>query len=126
MVERANTPNELLKQARLRKGWTQERLADELYALSREQPRVGARGDINAQMISRWGNGKYPPSLFYQEKLCLLFGKSAEELGFVEQPISSVKQQPGIFEKKQDHEGTILLEKWVIDSLEDGTRLRWQ
>lgn len=144
MAESAHTSNERLRQARLRKGWTQERLADELYKLCCEQPRVGARGDINAQMISRWENGKHPPSLFYQEKLCLLFDKSAEELGFVASLPSSVTQmphqlpevvqEPGITKKKQGlketeryfDRRTIRLEKWVIDGLEDGTLLRWQ
>jgi tetratricopeptide (TPR) repeat protein len=35
-------------------------------------------------MVSRWELGKYPPSPFYQEKLCLLFGKTAQELGFLD------------------------------------------
>ena len=36
-------------------------------------------------MISKWETGKYPPSLYYQEKLSLLYGKSVQELGFIEE-----------------------------------------
>jgi transcriptional regulator with XRE-family HTH domain len=65
---------------------------DELHQLSRS--RSGRRGDINAQMISRWELGKHPPSLFWQGMLCKLYEKMAEELGFVDelntsQPASS-------------------------------------
>src|SRR2546429_4764468 len=73
--------NEHLRQQRLLRGWTQERVADELYKLSRS--RSGTRGDINAQMVSRWELGKHPPSLFWQGMLCKLYEKTAEELGFV-------------------------------------------
>src|SRR5947209_3802411 len=37
----------------------------------------------NDVTVSRWENGTNFPSLYYQQKLCELFGKSAEELGFV-------------------------------------------
>lgn len=87
MVSRTSKPNNFLRQQRMRRGWTLDRLADELYKICRNEPRVGARGDINAQMISRWETGKHPPSLYYQEKLCILFGKSADELGFIEMQI---------------------------------------
>jgi tetratricopeptide (TPR) repeat protein len=36
-------------------------------------------------MISKWECGTQTPSKHYQEKLCLLFGKSASELGFLPQ-----------------------------------------
>src|SRR5216110_2867634 len=71
-------PNEL-RQERLKQGWTQEQVADELYKLCGSKG--GARGDINANMVSRWENGKHPPSLFWQNKLCELYGKIAQELG---------------------------------------------
>src|SRR5436305_6402993 len=70
-------PNEL-RQERLHRGWTQEQVADELYKLCGSKG--GTRGDINANMVSRWENGKYPPSIFWQNKLCELYGKTAEEL----------------------------------------------
>jgi tetratricopeptide (TPR) repeat protein len=76
-------PNEHLKQQRLLRGWTQECVADELHTLSRS--RSGTRGDINAQMISRWELGKHPPSLFWQGMLYKLYEKTTEELGFVDE-----------------------------------------
>ena len=60
-------PNELLIRARLEKGWTQSRLAEE----------VGT----TFETVSRWERGVVIPSLFYREKLCKALGKTAEELG---------------------------------------------
>src|SRR5579863_7967681 len=74
-------PNGLLRQQRLERGWTLERTADELYKLF--GTRAGNRGDINAKMIGGWERGEHPPSLYYQEKLSLLYGKSLRELGFI-------------------------------------------
>ena len=85
-TQKSNSP---LRQQRLLKGWTLERAANEIYELCLDEPRVGARGDINAQMISKWETGKYPPSLYYQEKLSVLYGKSIQELGFVEEQDTS-------------------------------------
>lgn len=89
MSSKTQKPNSPLRQQRLLKGWTLERLANEIYELCRDEPRAGARGDINAQMISKWETGKYPPSLYYQEKLSLLYGKSVQELGFIEEQETS-------------------------------------
>src|SRR6266568_8293789 len=60
-------PNELLIRARLEKGWTQSRLAEE----------VGT----TFETVSRWERSVVIPSLFYREKLCGVFGKTARELG---------------------------------------------
>lgn len=82
MITSSNSQSStLLRQQRVARGWTLEQLADELYKLCRDEPRR-TRGDINAQMISRWEIGKHSPSLYYQKKLCEIFGRSAEELGF--------------------------------------------
>lgn len=72
--------NEILRHQRKKRSWTQEQLADELYKVCGNQR---TRGDINANMISRWELGKHPPSLFYQEKLCYIFELSPEEFGFL-------------------------------------------
>ena len=71
-------PNKLLRYARESRGWTQKRLADEL----------SRRGDsiTDDNNISRWESGKHRPSPYWQEQLSLLFGKSFEELGFIEPP----------------------------------------
>lgn len=60
-------PNEKLIRARLEKGWTQARLAEE----------VGT----TFETVSRWERGVVIPGLFYREKLRGIFGKSATELG---------------------------------------------
>jgi tetratricopeptide (TPR) repeat protein/transcriptional regulator with XRE-family HTH domain len=63
------TPNTRLKAQRLRKQWSQVYVATMI--------------GTNDVTVSRWENGTNFPSLYYQQKLCELFGKSAEELGFV-------------------------------------------
>ncbi len=60
-------PNEKLIRARLEKGWTQARLAEE----------VGT----TFETVSRWERGVVIPGLFYREKLRDILGKSAAELG---------------------------------------------
>jgi len=84
MIGETRNSNRLLRHQREQRGWTQARLAEELYKRCEADSRPGARGEINAKMIGAWERGEHVPSPTYQEKLCLLFAKSAEELGFVE------------------------------------------
>jgi hypothetical protein len=35
--------------------------------------------------VGRWERGESTPNPYYRTKLCVLFGKNAEELGFIEQ-----------------------------------------
>ena len=79
-----NRPNELLRRQRLQRGWSQEYAADRLHELCMADGQRRKRGDINANMISRWECGRFPTSTFWQEKLQRLYGVSAEELGFIE------------------------------------------
>jgi len=65
-------PNLLLKRERESHGWSQEDLAE----------KVGTTQKI----VSRWERGENTPLPYYRQKLCKLFGKNAEELGFVEEP----------------------------------------
>jgi tetratricopeptide (TPR) repeat protein len=74
-------PNQLLRLQRRARGWTLERTADELYKLC--ESKESKRGDINAKMIGSWERGEHLPSLFYQEKLRLLYGQSLQDLGFI-------------------------------------------
>src|SRR6266487_1895380 len=62
-------PNTRLKAQRLRKRWSQVYVAT-----------IIGTTDVT---VSRWESGTTFPSLYYQQKLCELFGKSAEELGLV-------------------------------------------
>ena len=72
MVRKAKPalPNQQLRLARQRRGWTQREVAD----------RIGAPLALN---ITRWERGTAFPSAFYVQKLCQLFQMSAEELGLL-------------------------------------------
>jgi transcriptional regulator with XRE-family HTH domain len=80
-MEEARRPNERLRCARLQRGWSQQRVADQLNQL------LGtARAD--RELVYRWETGKRTPSPFYRERLCQVFGMTAEQLGLVEPPVA--------------------------------------
>ena len=62
-------PNEQLRLARNLKGWTQAELAEQ----------VGTSFEI----VSRWERGISIPGPYFRKRLCLVLGKTAEELGLV-------------------------------------------
>jgi len=62
-------PNDLLRRQRDLRGWSQRRVAEE----------VGTTEGI----VSRWERGERKPEPYYRERLCVLFEKNAEELGFL-------------------------------------------
>ncbi len=71
-MEKGSKPrkaNNLLRREREIRGWSQSRLAE----------LIGA----DTSMISRWECGERNPDNAYQEKLCTLFEKNTEELGFI-------------------------------------------
>jgi transcriptional regulator with XRE-family HTH domain len=68
MDSKSRVPNTKLRHQRELRGWSQKRLADAI--------------DTNKEMVSKWEGGQNPGK-YYQEKLCELFGKSAQELGFI-------------------------------------------
>lgn len=82
-------PNQLLRRARLERGWTQQVVAD----------RIGAPNDM---MVTRWERGKAFPSPYYVERLCQLFELKASDLGLLKdlhpltssQPPKSSQPQP--------------------------------
>lgn len=63
-------PNLRLKHERELRGWSQAKVAEEIGSSEKN--------------VSRWERGVSSPYPYYREKLCLLFGKSAQELAFVE------------------------------------------
>lgn len=63
------TPNVKLRSERERRNWTQEELAAQI--------------GTTAFNVSRWERGETNPGPHYRRKLCELFGKTSEELGFV-------------------------------------------
>jgi tetratricopeptide (TPR) repeat protein/transcriptional regulator with XRE-family HTH domain len=63
-------PNQQLKQARELRGWSQKYVADQIGA--------------DHYYLSRWERGMASPSPYYRNKLCILFGKNARELGLLQ------------------------------------------
>src|SRR5712692_6848995 len=63
-------PNTFLRRERQLRGWSQQKVAG----------LVGTSEDV----VSRWERGERKPGPFFQEKFCLLYGKTAEELGFIQ------------------------------------------
>lgn len=70
--EAHTTPTIRLKALRVKKQWSQVYVATMI--------------GTNDVSVSRWENSITFPSLYYQQQLCELFGKSAEDLGFVATP----------------------------------------
>ncbi len=60
--------NELLREARRERNWTQRRLADELH--------------VGKQTVQSWELGTRNPSLELRLRLCDLLSKTPEQLGF--------------------------------------------
>jgi tetratricopeptide (TPR) repeat protein/transcriptional regulator with XRE-family HTH domain len=74
-------PNRLLRAARKERNWTQKEVADA----------IGSPQSFN---VSRWEQGTAIPSAHYIQQLCLLFGKSARELGLLqEEPTASASSE---------------------------------
>jgi tetratricopeptide (TPR) repeat protein/transcriptional regulator with XRE-family HTH domain len=65
-------PNQLLRRARLERGWTQRMVAE----------RIGAPNDV---IVTRWERGTTFPSPHYVQRLCELFEESASELGLIKE-----------------------------------------
>ena len=81
-MEEARRPNELLRRARLLRGWSQQRVADYINA-------------PNRQLVYRWETGRRSPGPFYRERLCQEFKMTAEELGLLELPIPELADAAG-------------------------------
>src|ERR1051326_1187683 len=66
---RQAVPNQLLKDARELRGWSQKYVAEQIGA--------------DHYYLSRWERGPPSPSPYYRSKLCALFGLDAKALGLV-------------------------------------------
>src|SRR5579862_2419849 len=73
-------PNQLLKEARELRGWSQKFVAEQIGA--------------DHYYLSRWERGTATPSPYYRQKLCVLFGKNAKELGLLQEVISFLQEAP--------------------------------
>lgn len=60
--------HEILRDERLRRGWTQEQLAEKLNLFEKNT-------------VSRWERGEHYPQLYYRRELAQVFEKTLEELG---------------------------------------------
>jgi transcriptional regulator with XRE-family HTH domain len=122
--------NTLLLTARRQKGWSQQQLAD--FA------------EISASTVGRAERGE-PIRVDNIERLCACLQKTPEQLGLVHTEDEDVNRRQAIktigsagasvIIASQGIDGEIdhllarkltRLQNWVVDSLEDGTRLRWQ
>ncbi len=79
--QRQAQPNALLRHQRQLRGWSLQHVADQLCKLCEEEDRIPG---VTADMIGKWERGEKKPSPFYREKLCLLYSKSADKLGFID------------------------------------------
>ncbi|GCE12816.1 helix-turn-helix domain-containing protein [Tengunoibacter tsumagoiensis] len=61
--------NELLRQARVQRNWTQSTLAAQL--------------NTTRITVARWEQGQTIPSLYFREQLCQIFGMNSQSLGFI-------------------------------------------
>lgn len=68
-------PNDLLRRQRLLRGWSLDRLAEEIH-------RRG--GGADATQIGKWERGIRKPRPYYQEMLIEIYGVTADGLGLVE------------------------------------------
>src|SRR5436305_133781 len=73
-----STPNHSLRRERQERGWSLQRVADEILARFPDAPVTGA-------YVGRWERGIRKPRPYYQEKLCMIYGKSASQLGLAPQ-----------------------------------------
>jgi tetratricopeptide (TPR) repeat protein/transcriptional regulator with XRE-family HTH domain len=73
--------NILLRHQRLQRGWSMRQTANQLCKLCEEEEHIPG---VTADMISKWERGEKKPSRYYQEKFCLLYGASADQLGFID------------------------------------------
>lgn len=85
-MSRTNQSNKALRYQRQLRGWSLQRVANELGSLSLKlhNRRCGA----NKDMVGEWERGVKRPSPFYQDLLCRLYDLSADQLHFIETPSS--------------------------------------
>ncbi|MBA2677569.1 MAG: helix-turn-helix transcriptional regulator [Ktedonobacteraceae bacterium] len=87
MDDQPRLPNDRLRHQRELRGWSQKRVADELRERFEES---GA----TAKDVGRWERGIRIPGPFYRERLCLLFGRTADQLGFIDPSSEEDQDEP--------------------------------
>jgi len=77
-------PNRVLRYQRQLRGWSLQRVADEIRTLCLE--RTNRRPGINGDMVGEWERGVKKPGPFYREMLCLLYSCTADKLDLLDTP----------------------------------------
>jgi transcriptional regulator with XRE-family HTH domain len=77
-----NKQNDALRYQRLLRGWSLQRVANEIRTLGIAEN--GREPGVNSDMVGEWERGVKKPSPFYQEKLCKIYDTSANKLRFIE------------------------------------------
>lgn len=85
-------PNIQLRRERELKGWSQRMVAEQI--------------ETNPQTVTRWELGENKPSRYFQTKLCELFGKSAEELGFMQTVFHDSSRESTPIQETGNHSGS--------------------
>ena len=81
MTKPTRFPNELLREQRLRRGWSLDHMADQLRRLA---SRLGeSEPGVDGNMISRWERGLHRPGPRYVRLLRLLYDEAPEGLGLL-------------------------------------------
>ena len=101
MDDQKKRPNARLKQERNVRGWSQEDLAE----------KVGTTQKI----VSRWERGISTPLPYYRQKLCQLFGKNAEELGFLDAAAHDDSQEESLHVQAVNTPGAFRGENALIE-----------
>ena len=83
----ATQGNALLRQARIERNWRQHELAEQL--------------GTTTVTVKRWERGYQQPSSYFRVKLCILFDKSAQELGLNEREPSAPMTGETVSETEQ-------------------------
>lgn len=101
-------PNERLRRARSLKGWSQADLAEQI--------------GTSFEIVSRWERGVTIPSPYYRERLCVVLGQSAEDLGLVRgRPDAFTPPSTPLVLLASSHEGT---EKAIVSQLKSALQER--
>jgi len=84
MTATGRNANSRLRRARDARGWSQREAADQLQRLmaSYGETQVG----VDENTVGRWERGARKPEPRYRRYLCVLYGKQAHDLGFVDDP----------------------------------------
>jgi transcriptional regulator with XRE-family HTH domain len=72
--------NPKIREARLRRGWTEDDLAVKLHELAAELGEADC--GVDANQVSKWERGVRNPGRFYRPRLCLALDEEPHGLGF--------------------------------------------